>query len=121
VLAFLHDDCAACRAYAHELHTVKDDLEWAGAVARAVLSRDEELPIHVFVDPGRQATLKLLGRQGNLPVVVILDRYGAAVSAFAAAEHRFPDKEEVAATVRHLALQCPECGVSDWPDEDERP
>jgi hypothetical protein len=52
-----------------------------------------------------------------------VDRYGAAASAFAATEHRFPDREEAAATVRHLALQCPECGVSDWPelDEDERP
>lgn len=53
----------------------------------------------------------------------MVDSYGPAVSAFAANEHGFPAKEEVAAAVAHPALQCPECGVADWRriDENEGP
>jgi peroxiredoxin len=119
VLAFLHDRCDTCRGFAQELRTIEDDLDWAGAVARAVVSDDEDLPIPVFVDRGRRATRKLLGDDAYVPVIVIVDRYGAATSAFVATDHGFPKKGEVAATVTHLALQCPECGVSDWPDVDE--
>jgi hypothetical protein len=116
VLAFLHDGCDGCSGFAHELRAIKDDLDWAGAVARAIVSEEEDLPVPVLVDPGREATQRLVGGNADVPVVVIVDRYGAAMSAFAANEHRFPTKEEVVATVTHLALQCPECGVSDWPD-----
>jgi hypothetical protein len=119
VLAFLHDRCDACRGFAQDLLAIEDDFVWADAVARAVVSREDDLPVPVFVDPGREATQKLLGGSADVPVVVIVDRYGAATSAFTAKEHRFPAKDEVAAVVTHLALQCPECGVSDWPDVEE--
>lgn len=90
---------------------VKGDLDWADAVARAVVSEDEDPPVPTNVDPGRVATRKLLGSDAYPPVVVIVDRYGAATSAFAVHEHRFPRKEEIVAIVTHLALQGPECGV----------
>jgi hypothetical protein len=119
VLAFLHERCAACRAFAEDLGTVKRDLDWAGALARAVLSEGEALAVPVLVDPGRTGSRRLLGEDHELPVILIVDRYGAASSSFPAAGHRFPRAEEVAATVAHLALQCPECGVSHWPAMDE--
>ncbi|MGH2675197.1 MAG: hypothetical protein ACRDH1_07285 [Actinomycetota bacterium] len=115
VLAFLHERCAPCRAFAENLRTVKDDLDWAGALARAVLSQEEKLAVPVLLDRGRTGSRKLLGENPELPVVLIADRYGAASSSFSAAGHRFPAVEEVVATVVHLALQCPECGVSHWP------
>lgn len=115
VLAFLHDRCAACRAFAEDLATVTRDLDWADAVSRAVLSEEEALAVPVLLDPDRAGSRRLLGEAHELPVIVIVDRYGAASSSFPAAGHRFPRAEEVAATVTHLALQCPECGVSDWP------
>lgn len=118
VLAFLHERCAPCRAFAEDLGTVKRDLDWAGALARAVLSEEEALAVPMLLDPDRTGSRRLLGEVQELPVIVIVDRYGAASSSFPAAGHRFPRAEEVAATVTHLALLCPECGVSDWPPPD---
>ena len=119
VLVFLHDRCAACRAFARELGTIADDLDWAGALARAVLSDREDLPIPALLDPGQTGTRRLLGENADLPVIVIVDRYGAAMVSYPAAGHRFPTAQEVAASVVHLAIQCPECGVSQWPAPDE--
>jgi hypothetical protein len=118
VLAFLHDRCAACRAFAEDLGTVRRELDEADALPRAVLSEEEALAVPVLLDPDRTGSRRLLGEVHELPVIVIVDRYGAASSSFPAAGHRFPRAEEVAATVTHLALQCPECGVSHWPPPD---
>lgn len=98
---------------------MKRELDGADALARAVLPEEEALAVPVLLDPGRTGSRKLLGEHHELPVVLILDRYGAASSSFPAAGHRFPKAEEVAATVTHLALQSPECGVSHWPPPDE--
>jgi peroxiredoxin len=118
VLAFLHERCAECGAFAGHLRDVEDDFGWAGAIARAVVPEDEDLAIPVLVDPGGRATRTLLGADAVLPAVVILDRYGAATSAVPATGHRFPSTDDLVQTVTHLALQCPECGVSDWPDDE---
>ncbi len=119
VLAFLHERCARCRAFANDLAAVKDELRWGEAKARAILSEEEEVAVPVLLDPGRTGTQRFLGEDQELPVVLVVDRYGAACASFPAAGHRFPAAEEVAATVAHLALQCPECGVSHWPTADE--
>jgi hypothetical protein len=118
VLAFLHQRCVACRAFAADLRIVKDDLDWAGALPRVVLPEEEELAVPALLDPGRSGTRRLLGENPELPMVLVVDRYGAASSSFPSARHRFPSAEEVAATVAHLAMQCPECGVSHWPSSD---
>jgi predicted anti-sigma-YlaC factor YlaD len=120
VLAFLHERCAACRAFAEDLAAVKDDLDWAGALPRAVLPEEEDLAVPSLLDPGRRGTRRLLGEKAELPMVLVVDRYGAASSSFPAIGHRFSTGEEIAATVTHLALDCPECGVSHWPTSDER-
>lgn len=117
VLAFLHAGCDACRAFARDLAEVADELDWAGAVARAVVPVPDQLAAPVLVDLGWEASRRLLGEEAEVPVLVVLDRYGAAIESFPAGGHRFPAPAEIAATVTHLALQCPECGVSHWPDE----
>jgi hypothetical protein len=120
VLAFLHGRCAACRAFAEDLSAVRDDLDWADTRVHAVLPGPEELPVPVLLDSGGAGTRRILGEDPELPVVLVVDRYGAASSSFPALGHRFPPAGEVAATAIHLAMQCPECGVSDWPDLDEQ-
>jgi hypothetical protein len=120
VLAFLHAGCTACRAYAGAIAAAGADLEWAGAVARAVVPTDEELSLPVLVDASGAATSTLLDGEGGPPFVLVLDRYGAATAAYGASDHRFPPVEEIVATLTHLAIQCPECGVSHWPEVDER-
>ena len=119
VLGFLHDRCPACRSFAEELAGVKDDLDWAGALVRAVVSEAQELPIPTLLDPERTSSKRLLGDEAELPVILVVDRYGAAVSSFPAPGHRFPPAGQVAATAVHLAMQCPECGVSHWPGRDQ--
>jgi hypothetical protein len=118
VLAFLHAGCTACRAYADAIAAAGADLEWAGAVARAVVPTEVELALPVLVDASG-ATSALLGDDGGPPFVLVLDRYGAATAAYDASDHRFPSVEEIVATLTHLAIQCPECGVSHWPEADE--
>jgi len=117
VLAFLHAGCEACRAFARDLAAVTGELEWAGAVARAVVPVPDDLAVSVLVDAGDVARRRLLDEDAEVPVVVVLDRYGAAIESYPAAGHGFPTPTEIVAAVTHLAVQCPECGVSDWPDE----
>jgi hypothetical protein len=55
--------------------------------------------------------MRWLGVEPELPVVLVVDRDGAAWRSYPATGHRFPDPEEVTATLWHLATMCPECGV----------
>lgn len=117
VLAFLHAGCRACRAFAGDLAEVAGELGWAGAVARAVVPVPDRLAVPVLADLDGEAGRRLLGPDAEVPVIIVLDRYGAATDVYPAAGHDFPAPAEIAATVTHLAIQCPECGVSHWPDE----
>jgi hypothetical protein len=68
--------------------------------------------IEVIRDPGSEARRRFLGEE-DPPVLVVVDRYGAAWRSYPAPFHDFPEPPEVAATLWHLATMCPECGVPD--------
>lgn len=112
VLAFLHDACDACRRYARDLAAAEPEIGWAGGVVRAVTDRDPDPSLPALLDPGGRARGRLLAT--GEPAVLVIDRYGAAWAAWPAPDHAFPEPAEVAASVRHEAFQCPECGVSTW-------
>jgi hypothetical protein len=61
-----------------------------------------------------RARQRFLGPAGEIPLVLIVDRYGAAWSSFPSRGHAFPPPKEVVDTLRHLAFQCPECGAPAW-------
>lgn len=114
VLAFLHEDCPLCAAFAQALAGVGEDLRLAGAAGYAVLEAPRELALPVLVDRGGRLRARLLAPSEELPLVLVVDRFGAAWRSFPSAGHRFPAVSEVAATLWHLALACPECGAPVW-------
>jgi hypothetical protein len=122
VLSFLHEDCAACSAFARALAAWEEEVRLGGGRSFVVLgaARDlvpgatRDLPLPVLVDPGGVARARFLGPEGELPLVLVVDRFGAAWRSFPAPGHRLPPPEEVVATVWHLGLMCPECGAPTW-------
>lgn len=113
-VCFLHDRCELCAGYARKLADLEDDLHEVDARAIVVLSEPGVLALPVWIDGGARAQQRLLGRSAELPVILIVDRYGAALRSFPSRGHAFPLPAEVVATLRHLAFQCPECGVPEW-------
>jgi hypothetical protein len=113
-VCFLHERCEPCAAFARELAPFERELRELDAIALAVMAEGGDLALPVWVDEEARARERFLGRRGELPMVLIVDRYGAARGSFPSRDHAFPPLEEVVATVRHLAMQCPECGVSEW-------
>ena len=102
VLAWLHPGCDRCDEFERRL---RDE---AGADVHTAGGR------LVFVrDGGSTGRRRFLGH-AEPPVVVVIDRYGAAWRSYPAPGHEFPDPSEVGATLWHLATMCPECGVSTW-------
>jgi len=114
VVCFLHDRCEPCAGYARELAGLQDDLHEVDARAIVVLNEPEDLDLPVWIDGPGRARQRFLAPDAELPVLLIVDRYGAAWRSFPARDHAFPAPAEVVATLRHLAFQCPECGVSEW-------
>jgi hypothetical protein len=97
IVLFLHADCQRCAVFEQELRGLGTDVERADG--RIVVTHDT---------PAR-----FLG-DGQPPVAVVLDRYGAAFRSYPAPGHAFPPASEVVETLWHLATMCPECGVSTW-------
>jgi hypothetical protein len=96
VIAFVHAGCERCASFVGELEDREEEIRTAGGRLLAV-------------DDGSRAMW--LGADPELPVVLVVDRDGAAWRSYPAAGHLFPDPEEVTATLWHLATMCPECGV----------
>jgi hypothetical protein len=113
-VCFLHDGCKSCASYAGRLAEVEGDLGEVDARAIAVLSEPGVLALTVWIDRRARARQRFLGPAAELPVILIVDRYGAALRSFPSPGHAFPPPDEVVATLRHLAFQCPECGVPEW-------
>jgi hypothetical protein len=113
-VCFLHDRCETCARYAGELAELADDFRNADATALVVLTEPASLDLPVLVDKDARARRRFLGSSAELPLVLIVDRFGAASRSFPSRDHAFPAPQEVVATLWHLALECPECGVSTW-------
>lgn len=113
-VCFLHERCEPCAAFARKLAGSESELRGADAIALAVVSEAADLGLAVWIDEDAHARRSFLGPKNDLPLVLIVDRYGAAARSFPSRGHVFPQPEEIVATLWHLAMQCPECGVSEW-------
>jgi hypothetical protein len=113
-VCFLHSGCRACLLFAQNLRVFAGELLDLDAIAVAVVPKGIDLEPPVWVDREGLARDRLLSPDAPLPTVLIVDRYGAAAGSFPSRGHSFPPPEEVVATLRHLAMECPECGVSEW-------
>lgn len=113
-VCFLHERCEPCAAFARKLAASESELRGADAIAFAVVSEAADLELPMWIDEDAQARGSFLGPRAELPLVLVVDRYGAAARSFPCGGHAFPPSEEIVATLWHLAMQCPECGVSEW-------
>lgn len=114
-VCFLHSGCRACALFARKLRLQGEELHAADAVAVAVVpSETTDIDPPLWVDHGGRARKRLLRPDVESPAVLILNRYGAVAGSFPSRGHSFPPPEEIVATLRHLAMECPECGVSEW-------
>jgi AhpC/TSA family protein len=115
VLAFLHADCPDCAAFAEELAGRGDQFEVADANVYAV-APGPVAGVPSLLDAGGSVAKTYLGRDGDIPTVVLADRYGAAWAAYPGPAHDLPTVGELAATAWHMALQCADCAVPVWPE-----
>lgn len=111
ILAFLHSGCERCKAFVADLASHEQKIRDSDGEVRVVLDTEEETPFPVLVDAEQQARRALLGPDPALPAILVLDRDSAAYESHPASEHAFPDAGEIAGTLWHLAIMCPECGT----------
>lgn len=75
----------------------------------------------MLADPENKVRCRYLelmpgGSQEN--VVFVIDRYGAPYAALAGAEAGDPAvHEEILEWLGFIGIQCPECGIAEWPVE----
>jgi hypothetical protein len=81
-VCFLHDRCEACAGYAQKLAGLEGDLRDVDARAIVVLSEPGVLDLPVWVDGRARARQRFLGPAAELPVILIVDRYVAALRSF---------------------------------------
>lgn len=113
-VCFLHSRCRTCALFARRLRVFATELRDLHALAIAVVPDETDLEPPVWIDRDGLARERLLSPDASLPAVLIVDRYGAVAGSFHSGGHSFPTPEEIVATLRHLDMECPECGVSEW-------
>lgn len=111
VLCFVHPQCPACERFMTGIAEPGDGLSEFDAQVRAVMTEAAPSALPVVLDRDGRARRRMLGAGGELPCVIVADRYSTAVEAYPAAGHDFPAATEVFATLHHLAILCPECSV----------
>ncbi len=111
ILPFLHSGCERCKAFVADLASYEQKIKESDGEVRVVLNAAEETRFPVLVDAEQQARRALLGPDTALPVILVLDRDSAAYESHPVSDHAFPDAGEIAGTLWHLAIMCPECGT----------
>lgn len=108
ILAFLHAGCEACHRLVGGLAELTDEIRGADAQVRIVLPEDdpEAGPFPVVLDPDGRARDRMLGPDGQVPTLLVADRYTAVMQSFPAPEHRFPDPADVVSTLHYVACDC---------------
>lgn len=114
VLAFLHPACDPCAAYARDLAAAGPQIEEAGGRVFAVLPEASSMAIPELVDREGRGVRGMLGPSGEVPTLVVTDRYAAAWESYPSVGHDFPPAGEIVDTVWHLATMCEECGIIAW-------
>jgi peroxiredoxin len=125
VVIVVHDaDCDRCRRRLRELAAERKHI--ADEEGRAVVVVSERsggraletelaLPFPVLVDEGGLLHDRL-GIAPGRALSAVADRYGEVWDvAEAGCTAELPDPERLETALRHIAIQCPECGFADSP------
>jgi peroxiredoxin len=125
VLILVHDTtCDRCRHRLHELaaeaRQIQDEEGRAvvvlpdGDSARR-LATELDLPFPVLIDAGGLLRERL-GVAPGRALSAVADRYGEVWDvAEAACTAELPEPTRLETALRHIAIQCPECGFADSP------
>lgn len=106
VLCFMHADCAPCHAWASALAEHDDELQWSDAQVRVVLPTAADSPFPVLLDPDGEARARMLDADGQIPTVLVADRYSAVAESHPAADHDLPEPDEILRRLWLLACDC---------------
>lgn len=130
VLFFFHtEDCEGCadllREFAKDYPLyIQQEAEILAITTRPleqaqILAADLSLPFPVLSDSSGEATREYtyLDAAGQaLPSVFVVDRFGALYTqVIAERESQLPSSEEILEWLGLIEVQCPECGVPEWP------
>jgi peroxiredoxin len=126
VVLFLFDiGCDECGGFLEEAADRYADYEEANAVIIVVGNAPEgdlrqirdslDLPFVLLSDP---EGVVLNEYSGGLPTLLVADRYGEIriVGQLSDSGH-LPDQNEILSQLQLIEIECPECGVPDWPDQ----
>ncbi|MCM8778182.1 MAG: peroxiredoxin family protein [Candidatus Omnitrophica bacterium] len=83
--------------------------EEKGKIAKFILQK--EIKFNVLFDPESKIMEKFL--QEDFPTLFITDRFQALYRAYT----ELPDKREIISSLEFLEKQCPECGITHWPED----
>jgi len=124
VLFFHHGShCPACHAMLRELAANAAAYREEEALILGIgpdeptvarrLAATVDCPFPLLSDPANQT----VAEQGlDVPAMVVADRFGEIWAAWAGGdEHTLPGGREIARWLEFVELQCPECGVAEWP------
>ena len=124
VLFFHHGaNCGHCRDVLHELSANAAAYRDEEAIVLAIgpdhppltrqLANAVACPFPLLSDPAGHA----IARQNlDVPALLVSDRFGEIWAAWDGGnQHLLPDGREIKRWLEFVELQCPECGVAEWP------
>jgi peroxiredoxin len=117
------------QAYLSMLNTVYDKLQEAGAEVLAITYdtakhvqerlKTKALQFSVLIDSEAQHGVKFLYNAGNSKPpdgLFLTDKFHSLYKYFIlTSTNTLPDGKEIVESIEFLEKQCPECGISDWP------
>ena len=119
LLLLLHGACERCDEFGDATAASTTDLLDIDVVPRTVApaSRANEPSresVPVVLDPSCRFTKAVLGPDGEVPVVLLVDRFNSPWHAWNAWGHEFPSQREVVETAVHMMLTCDDCSAPLW-------
>jgi peroxiredoxin len=133
VLFFTHNgDCASCEALLRDFAARRADYRAQDAQVVAIVSAtaanvgrlqaELNLSYPLLADPqadAHRAYMHLIPDEpGEKSAVFVIDRYGAPYAALIDADPDDPTvHEEILDWLAFIEVQCPECGIAEWPVE----
>lgn len=131
VLVFLHShSCEFCKRIVRAFRFFTSRYKEENAEVFFILAEKLEdargfkdnlnLPFKVLVDERGSILTKFVGalveEDKPLVAVFVIDRYGALVDQwFSSREEVFPNQEQFLASLNQVEIECPECGIYEWP------
>jgi peroxiredoxin len=132
VVLFQDSSCEPCRKFLSEMIQRRDDYLDVDAEIIAVdldsldkargLAMELNLPFPLLADPSGEAARQFIipGSRGEVPKfsAFVADRFGEIYAEYLSSDAaRLPSQDDILGWLHLIDIQCPECGVPEWPLE----